>query len=249
MRLFDSHLHIIDARYPLISNNGYIPDSFNCSDYLASMSGYTLHGGAVVSGSFQGFDQRYLIDALSVLGEGYVGVTQIPASTSSQEIERLNAAGIRALRFNLKRGGSEDVSQLANMAARVHEIAGWHIELYVDSADLAELTPRLLKLPAVSIDHLGLTAVDQKSLYTLVESGVKVKATGFGRVDFDVVDTLKAIHRINPAALMFGSDLPSTRAPRPYTDDDYALVTNHFNDDDCAKIMYKNAENFYLRGD
>ena len=35
-------------------------------------------GGAVVSGSFQGFDQSYLLDALDQLGPSFVGVTQLP---------------------------------------------------------------------------------------------------------------------------------------------------------------------------
>ncbi len=35
-----------------------------------------MHGGAIVSGSFQGFDQRYLIASLQALGKGFVGVAQ-----------------------------------------------------------------------------------------------------------------------------------------------------------------------------
>jgi hypothetical protein len=34
----------------------------------------------------------------------------------------------------------------------------------------------------------------------------------------DVRQALATIYGINPKALMFGTDLPSTRAPRPYRD-------------------------------
>ena len=73
-KLFDSHLHIINKKFPLIENNGYTPDSFLCADYLQRMKSYQLIGGTVVSGSFQGFDQNYLIDALKTLGSGFVGI-------------------------------------------------------------------------------------------------------------------------------------------------------------------------------
>ena len=54
--LFDSHFHIIDPNYPLIRNNGFLPDAFTAEDYLKRMCAYDLVGGAVVSGSFQAFD-------------------------------------------------------------------------------------------------------------------------------------------------------------------------------------------------
>ena len=44
---------------------------------------------------------------------------------------------------------------------------------------------------------------------------------------------------------MFGTDLPSTRALRPYRNSDYSLVTNTFNQEDAENILYKNAIEFY----
>ena len=178
----------------------------------------------MVSGSFQAFDQAYLCAALAELGPGFVGVTQLPASVSDRELIELNAAGVRAVRFNLKRGGSEGVEKLAAMARRVHELVKWHVELYADSRDLAELRGTLVALPAVSIDHLGLSREGLPVLLRLAEQGVRVKATGFGRVDFDVRRALLDLYAANPEALMFGTDLPSTRAPRPYEDEDLLLV-------------------------
>lgn len=55
--LFDSHFHIIDKRFPLTPNNGYLPDDLVCDEYLAQMAQYDLRGGAIVSGSFQAFDR------------------------------------------------------------------------------------------------------------------------------------------------------------------------------------------------
>lgn len=243
--VFDSHFHIIDKRYPLVANNGYLPDDYRCADYFERMRGYNLIGGAVVSGSFQAFDQSYLMDALLTLGPMFVGVTQLPHTVSDQELLDLNDAGVRALRFNIRRGGSEEVAHLETMARRVHEVVGWHVELYVDSSELEGLCGTLAVLPAVSIDHLGLSKTGMGTLLKLVEKGVRVKATGFGRVDFDVKTALREIYAANPDALMFGSDLPSTRAPRPYCDNDYALVIEALGENGAKKVLSSNAVTFY----
>jgi predicted TIM-barrel fold metal-dependent hydrolase len=243
--LFDSHFHIIDHRFPLTPNNGYLPDDHTCSDYRSQIFGYDLRGGAIVSGSFQAFDQSYLLDALHTLGPLFVGVTQLPASVSDREILDLDSAGVRAVRFNLKRGGSEDVRHLDAMARRVFDLAGWHVELYVDSRDLDDLFDTLVALPAVSIDHLGLAQGGFGTLLKLAERGVRVKATGFGRVDFDVSSALRALYSADPRALMFGTDLPSTRAPRPYAGRDFQLVAETLGDEAARAVFYGNAAEFY----
>ncbi len=244
-RVFDCHFHIIDRRFPLVPNQGYLPDDFACDDYLARMKGYDLAGGAIVSGSFQAFDQSYLRAALTRLGPAFVGVTQLPASVSDEELLELNGAGVWAVRFNLKRGGSEGVEQLEVMARRVHELVNWHVELYVDSRDLAGLFDTLVALPAVSIDHLGLSREGFGVLLRLAERGVRVKATGFGRVDFDVRAALKELYAANPRALMFGTDLPSTRAPRPYADEDLILVVDALGEEGARRVLHDNAVAFY----
>jgi predicted TIM-barrel fold metal-dependent hydrolase len=243
--LFDSHFHIIDRRFPLTPNNGYLPDDLTCGDYRAQVAQYDLRGGAIVSGSFQTFDQSYLLDALYNLGPLFVGVTQLPATVSDQEILDLDGAGVRAMRFNLKRGGSENVQHLNAMARRVHELAGWHVELYVDSRELDGLFDTLVALPAVSIDHLGLAKEGFGMLLKLAENGVRVKATGFGRVDFDVPTALRELYAANPACLMFGTDLPSTRALRPYRDDDFLLVSETLGDEAARAVFFGNAADFY----
>ncbi|KTD22809.1 (2-pyrone-4,6-)dicarboxylic acid hydrolase [Legionella lansingensis] len=241
---FDSHFHIIDPRFPLIPNDNFLPSWFTASQYFARLKKFNLLGGAIVSGSFQAFDQSYLLTSLKELGPTFVGVTQLPFSTSDEDILSLNEAGVRALRFNVKRTGV-DITKLSSFAHRVYEIAGWHVELYINAQDLPELTNLILELPAVSIDHLGLTKEGFTTLLQLVEHGVKVKATGFGRVDFDVSQAIKDINHANPDALMFGTDLPSTRAPRPFKDEDVSLILDSFDIQQAEKILYLNALSFY----
>lgn len=245
MRIFDSHLHIIDPGFPLEPNRGYLPDAFTASDYQTRAEKLGIVGGAVVSGSFQAFDQTYLLAALRDLGPRYVGVTQLPASTPDEKIQQLDRDGVRAVRFNLKRGGSAGVADLASFARRVHEVAGWHVELYADSSDLPELFDTLVSLPVVVIDHLGLSQTGLPTLLRLAERGVHVKATGFGRLDFDPSPVLRELARANPDALLFGTDLPSTRAPRPFRVDDLHLVSASLEPDLAVKALFHNAVALY----
>ncbi|WP_280221970.1 amidohydrolase family protein [Nocardia neocaledoniensis] len=221
--MFDAHVHIIDPRYPLIENEGYLPDPYTIADYRKRMAHFDVRGGAVVSASFQGTDQSYLKAALAALGEGWVGVTRLDLDASDEEILELDRAGVRALRFNLKRAAA-DITQMTVQALRAHELAGWHVELYIDGQMLASLQPVISKLPALSIDHLGMSEEGLPYLLDLVDRGARVKATGFGRVDMDVAETLRRIHAVNPGALMFGTDLPGTRAGRPFEDADVDLI-------------------------
>jgi hypothetical protein len=115
----------------------------------------------------------------------------------------------------------------------------------VDSLELEGLYNTLAALPSVSIDHLGLSGGGFKTLLRLVERGVHVKATGFGRVDFAVPRALKEIYAANPGALMFGTDLPSTRAPRPFFDEDTALVIETLGEIGAGRVLYENAVTLY----
>jgi len=223
--LFDAHLHIIDPRFPLVANDAFIPTTFSVDDYRRRTHHLNVVGGSVVSGSFQAFDQSYLLDALAELGPRFVGVTQLPVTTSDEEIVSLDAAGVRAVRFNVRRGGSETLTHLDSLARRVFELVGWHTELYIDARDLSGAgLPELLRL---------------------VERGAHVKATGFSRGDLDVRATLRDIARANPHSLMVGTDLPSTRAPRPFSDDDIDLVVEALGENLLSAALCDNALALY----
>ena len=244
-KIFDAHFHIIDSRFPLTPNQGYLPPEYDWKTYRDAAGRLGVTGGAVVSGSFQAFDQTYLVDALASLGPCYVGVTQLPPAVSDGELQRLDAAGVRAVRFNVRRGGSAEVGELANMARRVYDVVGWHAELYIDSRDLAALYDTLIGLPRASIDHLGLSKAGMPTLLKLAERGIQVKATGFGCVDFDVAQAVRDLTHANPASLVFGTDMPSTRAPRPFLESDIDLVADALGDALAQRVFYDNAVAFY----
>lgn len=247
MKIFDAHFHIIDFDFPIVENQGYIPPSYIVSDYQKETTDLNIQGGAIVSGSFLGFDQDYLLKALKQMGSTFCGVTQLPFTVSDDEILKLHDNGVKALRFNIKRGGSEDLSKLDYFARRVYDLVGWHSELYIDAKSLPEIASTIEKLPAISIDHLGLSEEGLPHLLKLVEKGVHIKATGFGRVELNVKNALKSIYKVNPDALMFGTDLPSTRAKRPFEFGDIKLIQQLFDEQAADKILYTNAHQWYFK--
>jgi hypothetical protein len=44
-KIFDDHFHIIDRRFPLISNSGYLHADFTCEDYSAARGRYLSRWG------------------------------------------------------------------------------------------------------------------------------------------------------------------------------------------------------------
>lgn len=245
--MFDAHVHILDPRFPLVENHGFLPEPFTVTDYWSrvnSLSGLEVDGGAVVTASYQGNDQEYLAAALAELGEGWVGVTALPLDATDADIVALDDIGVRAVRFNLRRGAT-DLRQLTDLAVRAFDLAGWHAEFYVDATLLLSLEPVFAKLPAVSIDHLGMSTRGLPYLLDLVDRGVRVKATGFGRTTIsDVADVLRQIHTVNPSALMFGTDLPGTRARRAFEIADLAVIADAVGDD-LPAVMGANARQWY----
>jgi hypothetical protein len=65
-----------------VTNEGYVRQPFTVVDYRARVLG--VRGGAVMSGSFQADDQTYRRATLAELGEGFVGVTNLPEAATSQ---------------------------------------------------------------------------------------------------------------------------------------------------------------------
>jgi len=232
-------------RFPVQENQGFFPPSFPAADYQARTAGLGITGGNVVSGSFQGFDTGFMHEALKTLGLTFTGVIQISPTASDEEILELDAIGVRGVRFNMARGGSADVAELYRVARRVWDLARWHVELYADARDLESMVTLLSALPAASIAHLGMSTEGLPTLLKLAEKGMKVKATGFGRMTLDPAEGLRALVKANPDCLMFGSDLPSQRARRPFMPSDIDLIRDTIDVSLHRKVFFETAVKFY----
>jgi predicted TIM-barrel fold metal-dependent hydrolase len=234
------HIHIIDHRFPLIENQGYLPPPYSVEDYLREVQPLGVVAGTVVSGSFKGYDQTYLEEALAKLGPNWVGVAQIPHDFLDEDIQRLSSLGVRGLRFNLFRGSIDSVDEVVRLATRCHSVAGWHAEMYVDAATLKPHVEKLSRIPQLSIDHLGMTEAGIPVVLELIASGCKVKASGFGRVELDVPHALERFAKADSSSLIFGTGVPSTRAKRPFEPSDIDLIEDVLGSEIAARVLWDN---------
>jgi predicted TIM-barrel fold metal-dependent hydrolase len=243
--LFDAHMHIFDPAFPLPGNQGFVPAPFTVADYRGRTDALGIVGGAVVAASTQGTDAAPLIAAAAALGPRFVVVAEAHPGQDDAAFRTLAAAGVRGVRFNLHRGGAFDIpAMLAH--ARAAAAHGLHAELYADAATLGPHVAALGALPAgLALDHLGMTEAGLPVTCALAEAGVKVKATGFGRVAMDVPRALAALAEAAPLSLMAATDLPSTRAARPFADDDLAIITRVLGAGLAHAALHDTAAAFY----
>ena len=123
---------------------------------------------------------------------------------------------MRAFRVNLFRGG--DLDQVdARAALRTSSPAGtWRSTS--TRRDLPELAPRLAVAPRLVIDHLGMSQAGLPALLELVKDGAYVKASGFGRIDVDVLARCGRSPTSTPPRCCSAPTCPATRARRPFED-------------------------------
>lgn len=241
--LFDAHLHVFDPAFPPVANQGYLPDPFTADDYRARVARLGVVGGAVVAASTQGTDPAALLVAARALGPRFVVVAAADPAQDDAALAALAAAGVRGVRFNLHRDAAWTVPR---MLAHAHRAAahGLHAEIYTDAASLAPHVDALAALRIV-IDHLGMTEAGLAVTCALARAGAKVKATGFGRVRLDPARAIEAIAKVAPDALMAATDLPSTRADRPFADADIALIETVLGPALARAALHDTAAAFY----
>jgi predicted TIM-barrel fold metal-dependent hydrolase len=251
-KIFDSHFHIIDPRYPLEENQGFVPNYYTVNDYLKELKEMSIEvtGGTIVSGSFQGYHQDYFAEAISELGNNFVGITQIPFDRTDEAIFKLNDVGIKGIRFNLYRGLSASPKEIKKLSERVYKLCNWKTELYINLQTIdKELEELIFTLPKVSIDHLGMHECSIDTLKKIVSADIPIRLTGFGRVDYErdkIRELINILYSENPNSLMFGSDLPSTRARYRFSYNDIKLVKETVNKEAQDRIFFLNGQSWYI---
>ena len=112
----------------------------------------------VVQSSVHGFDNRVTEDAIGSRPDDYRGIALLPLSVSDAELQRLDAAGFRGVRFNYMGhlAPSAPIEAVIAFAARLEPL-GWHLQLHGDAQRvLIEYADVIGQSPVpVVIDHIG----------------------------------------------------------------------------------------------
>jgi predicted TIM-barrel fold metal-dependent hydrolase len=115
-----------------------------------------LDRGVIVHGSAHGSDNRASLDGIATAPDRLRGIAVVDPDIADDELEKLDAGGMRGIRLSTMLKGGVGSEQLMPMTNRIKYL-GWHIVLHVnDSKEIAELEdlPRNLPVPIV-IDHLS----------------------------------------------------------------------------------------------
>ena len=112
----------------------------------------------IVQATCHGNDNRALLDALkSVRRQGARRRQPSGPEVSDAELQAMDAAGVRGVRFNfVKRLVDFTPREVLTEIARRIAPLGWHVVIYFEAPDLAELEPFFTSLPTtVVVDHMG----------------------------------------------------------------------------------------------
>jgi len=155
----DAHCHVFGPvdRFPYAPERKYTP----CDAPRAKLFELRDHLGfarnVIVQASCHGRDNAALVDALESAGDLARGVAVVGSDVAQDELDRMNEAGVRAVRFNFVRRLVDATPRevFLGIAERVARL-GWHVVVYFEAPDLEDLVPFLRRLPTtVVVDHMG----------------------------------------------------------------------------------------------
>lgn len=219
----DCHMHIYDARFPSAPGAKLLPPNATIEQYRVLQKRLGMTKNVVVTPSTYGTDNSVTLDALRQFGANARGVAVVDASVNDGELKRLDAGGIRAIRFNLSFPGATTVEMIAPLAARIAKL-GWHMELVIPGARLPDIERYLTALPCpLVLDHIahvpqpeGLSSEGFRTAQRLIEKGNTWMTLSGPYVDtkkgapsyVDVAPVAKAFITMAPERMLWGTDWP-----------------------------------------
>ncbi len=155
----DAHCHVFGPadKFPYAPQRKYTPCDAGKEQLFALRDHLGFSRNVIVQASCHGYNNDALVDALTTANDLARGVAVVSPTVSDRELEILNEAGVRAVRFNFVKRLVDATPRevFIDIARRVAKL-GWHIVVYFEAPDLEELIPFLKQLPAiVVVDHMG----------------------------------------------------------------------------------------------
>lgn len=224
----DTHAHVFLQGLALADTRRHTPDyDATLAQYLALLDAHGLTHGVLVQPSFLGTDNSHLVEALRAQPERLRGVAVVDPAITDEALQALAAAGVVGIRLNLIGLPLPEIQTPAwrHLLDRINAL-GWHVEIHVQAARLADIMPALLQAGCrLVVDHFGrpdpaLGVTDPGFAYLLrqADSGrVWVKLAAAYR-NWPAADcaasgreaTQQLLRACTPARLMWGSDWPHT---------------------------------------
>lgn len=238
----DAHCHVFGpaAEFPFAKERKYTPCDASKDQLFALRDHLGFARNVIVQATCHGRDNRAMMDACRASNGLARGVASVGADVTDAELADMHAAGVRGVRFNFVRRLVEATPRevFLKIAQRVAPL-GWHIVVYFEAADLADLEPFLAQLPTtIVVDHMGRPDVsngvdhpDFKRFLNLMErhGNIWSKVTCPERLTIegppydDVVAFGAEVVKRFPTRVLWGTDWPHPNM-KTHMPDDGALV-------------------------
>jgi predicted TIM-barrel fold metal-dependent hydrolase len=259
----DCHAHVVGLppETILAPNRSYTAPVATEAQYLHMLEATGMTRGVLVQISIHGTDNSLMLEALRAYPQRLKGVAVVERDITGRECEELATAGIVGLRINVMTPGGRTLADIERYGA-ICRAMGWHLQLFIDAAVLAEYGTALsgLGVPLI-FDHMGHRPAKNgvqdpgfQNLLGLVQDGAWVKLSGAYRVTsagFPYTDTIpmaRALVAAAPERCVWGSDWPnvSTWAHMPNVGDLLDLLADWVPDEATRnRILVDNPASFY----
>lgn len=235
----NAHCHVFGprTRFPYAADAPFVPDADAPKEALFALNDRLgLQRCVVVQSSCHGFDNRAVLDAVAARPSDYRAVLLLPPDVDSATLQRHDAAGARAVRFNYMGhlGQAVPIDQVLALAARLAPI-GWHLQIHGSPSLLTDLAPALKRSPVpVVIDHigridagLGPQQADFRALLALLQAPqCWVKLSGIDRITRqgppydDALPFARSLVDHFGDRVLWGNDWPHPNHAGPLPDED-----------------------------
>jgi predicted TIM-barrel fold metal-dependent hydrolase len=155
----DCHMHIYDApRFAPSRPAARMQPDATAADYRLLQQRIGTSRTVVVQPAAYVTDNDVTLDAIAQLGrEKTRGVAVLHPDVTDAELQRLDAGGIRGIRFTQfdPRTAATTRDMIEPLAQRVEPL-GWHVQIHLRSDQIVDAADLLQRLPGtVVFDHLG----------------------------------------------------------------------------------------------
>jgi len=264
----DAHCHVFGPGdlFPYAPERKYTPCDASKDQLWALRDFLGFSRNVIVQATCHGADNRAMVDALLHSGGRARGVATVKRSVTDAELQALDQAGVRGVRFNFVKRLVDALPKedLTEIAARVAKL-GWHIVIYFEAQELPELYDFFTSLPCiVVVDHMGRPDVtkpldnpefglflklmrEHANFWSKVSGAERLTRTGPDGYD-DVVPFARHVVESFPDRVLFGTDWPHPNLKSHMPDDgklvDYVAKVA-VNDELRRKLLVDNPLRLY----
>lgn len=238
----DCHSHVYGPydRFPLAVSRAFTPPESPIESLEASWSSLGIDRAVLIQGSACGTDHSGMLDAIGRNPKHRRGVATVAPDVLDEELARLNAAGIRGIRFNwvrhlLHAGAVPQRALIAGAIMLMERVQplGWHAEVHIDAQELSLIES--LAIPRgflLVIDHMARLDASlgpnqpllTRLLKLLEREAIWIKISGADRAaaSCDALESgapiVRALVKQAPEKCVWGLDWPHVNLTRKRSD-------------------------------